>query len=411
MASPQSVWFAGGGSGGHLQPLRVLRDGLARRRPDLHLPLLVSGRGVERRFLLEDDIKLELFPNRSSRPSWREWSSWARALRRVRRFAAEFPPVCIVSGGGYVSLTVGLACPRVPVVQIEPDRRPGKSARVLRARARRVFTQWPEGDPRGRVVDTGMPLAIDPELSRDEARRRLELPRDALVLGVVGGSQGARAIDQRMLRGAGELRAVPGIRVMHVAGEERVEALVGAYRHAGVVARVRSFERDMSAWYGACDLIVARGGGMTVAEISAMGRAALFVPYPHHRDRHQERNAEVLVAAKAGWMVLERDADEHTFVRDHVVPLLLQPSGLQQCAQRARALGRREGSLLIGDWLSAFVAGSSETVGFQQSPSSEGGSDGENGGGEPADAPASAAPGGDRGKRHGLARGRAAGAG
>lgn len=348
MQRPRTIAFVGGGTGGHLQPGVVLRDALLRRHPEWKAPFLLAGRAVERSFVPAGATLLELFPGRSSRPApWRAdlyvraWFSAARALARLR-------PDLLVFLGGYVAFIARLARWNVPMVILESNVLPGRSVRLAAPFARIVFLQWAPPPPAklasGRICVTGMPLRFETLPPPAEAREQLALPRDGQVLLVLGGSLGAGALNDRMIAGAADLAraaAAAPFALLHLTGARDETRVRAAYAAAGLRAVVLPFCGDMASCYAAADLVVARAGGMTVAELAAAGRPALFVPYPHHADAHQEWNARALVDAGGGWLVAESEAGDD-FVRRHVLPKLSDREELAHRAARAFALGRRD---------------------------------------------------------------------
>jgi UDP-N-acetylglucosamine--N-acetylmuramyl-(pentapeptide) pyrophosphoryl-undecaprenol N-acetylglucosamine transferase len=352
MARPRTIVFVGGGTGGHLQPGVVLRDALLRRHPDWRAEFLIAGRAVERNFVPPEATCLELFPGRASRPSpWRA-DLYVRAWLAAARALARLKPDLLVFLGGYVAFIARLARWNVPMVILESNVLPGRSVRLAAPFARRIFLQWeppaPARLPSSRARVTGMPLKFETLPTREQARERLGLPRNGRVLLVLGGSLGATALNDLLVAGAADLAGARNLAVLHLTGARDEERVQAAWAKSGVEAVVLPFSDDMASCYAASDLVVARAGGMTVAELAAAGRPALFVPYPHHRDDHQEWNARALVDAGAGWLVRERDAGED-FVRRHLLPKLADGDELAQRGRLAGALGRRDATRKVID--------------------------------------------------------------
>jgi UDP-N-acetylglucosamine--N-acetylmuramyl-(pentapeptide) pyrophosphoryl-undecaprenol N-acetylglucosamine transferase len=352
MANARTLVFVGGGTGGHLQPGVVLRDALLRRHPDWRAEFLIAGRPVEKSFVPAEATCLELFPGMGSRPApWRA-DLYMRAFWSAMRVLSQLEPDLLVFLGGYVAFIARLARLRVPMVILESNVLPGRSVRLAAPFAKRTFLQWePDADahlPMGRVAVTGMPLKFDVLPGRREARARLRVHEHRRVLLVLGGSLGAQAINDRMVAGAQELAAAGPLTVIHMTGPKDEERVHAAYAAAGVEARVVPFSDEMGLLYASADLIVARAGGMTVAEIAAAGRAALFIPYPHHADEHQVRNAHVLADAGAAWVVREEQAGPD-FVARHVLPRLADLDELDRRGRIALSLSRRDATRKIVD--------------------------------------------------------------
>ncbi len=370
----RTVFFAGGGTGGHLQPNVLLKRILERRHEDWRFVFLVSGRPVERQFLSDRDVVVPLFPGRGSRPSLLRPDVYLRAIWKVRELLREHRPDLLVYGGGYVSALAGAVAGRTPSVVLQPDRIPGKATRFLGRGARRIFSQWEgarETDPTSSTIVSGMPLPFQEFPSKREARRQLKLG-DRKTLLIVGGSQGARAINRLFADQADQLDR--SVQVIHVTGAADRPWVEEAWKTSGITALVTPFREDMVTLYSAADLVVARAGGMTVAEIAAVGRPAIFIPYPHHKDRHQFANAEMLCQARAAW-IWEENAESRDFVGRQVMGCLRNGKELEQRADRARGLGRRDAGEFIAEEIEALLsypAGDCVTAGSWAGSASKG---------------------------------------
>jgi UDP-N-acetylglucosamine--N-acetylmuramyl-(pentapeptide) pyrophosphoryl-undecaprenol N-acetylglucosamine transferase len=155
---------------------------------------------------------------------------------------------------------------------------------------------------------------------------------------VFGGSQGATALNQVMVESLAALqRQIPGLHIIHQTGERDYNDAQGAYLRAGISAEVYPFIDDMPGMFARADLLVCRSGASTVAEITAAGRPAVFVPFPKAADDHQLRNAEALVAAGAAELVAEAELNSERLVRS-VQALLNDRARLARMAQAARSL-------------------------------------------------------------------------
>src|SRR5262249_25400335 len=155
---------------------------------------------------------------------------------------------------------------------------------------------------------------------------------------VFGGSQGSRALNRAMSEAIRDLiKRVPGIQIVHQTGERDFENVQQAYRQAGVAAQVSKFIDNMPQGFADADLVLCRSGASTVAEITAAGKPAIFVPFPQAADDHQRRNAEALVKANAAQMIAEPELTAERLV-DAISSAFSDPKRLQMMAQNARAL-------------------------------------------------------------------------
>jgi UDP-N-acetylglucosamine--N-acetylmuramyl-(pentapeptide) pyrophosphoryl-undecaprenol N-acetylglucosamine transferase len=343
-------------------PGRNLAAWLKKDDPSHEALFLTAGRPVEDRFFEKERWPREtLFPGYVSRPSPLNPLPWIRAAARARKALRRFAPDALVVLGGYASLPVLLASrprPR-PMYVLEVNAVSGRSTRLAAAFARRVFCHFEEtveAMPRNTLL-TGSPLAPGFGSSAEAPaalREAFGLDPNLPTLLVAGGSQGAKAINDFVLDHLPLLAGArgQGVQVLHVAGPrdfDRVRAGYGAadFRHA-VVPFVDPMERA----YRAADLILCRGGAMTVAEVAACGLPSVIVPYPHHKDRHQFHNARGLRQAGGAVILEEKDFSDRTF-QESLVDLLHDPARRKALAEGARRAGRADGGKRILDRIKA----------------------------------------------------------
>jgi len=239
--------------------------------------------------------------------------------------------------GGYASgpvLAAALLLRRTVVI-LEQNVLPGVTNRLVAPFVDLVVAAFEDSRTafRGRVEVLGNPIRRDVV----EAGR-VPLPQEASVL-IFGGSQGAMTINRAMVDALPDLKAVPGIRIVHQTGPRDYERTKNAYAAAGVAASVKPYLDAMGAAYADAALIVARAGATSVAEITACGRPAILIPYPHAAHGHQERNARTVVAAGAAEMMLDRDLSGQRLARS-VTALLSDRPRLERMAHASLALGR-----------------------------------------------------------------------
>lgn len=274
----------------------------------------------------------------------------AASTIRAHRMLGRERPAVVAGFGGYVSIPVGLAAVMrgVPLVLHEQNSVPGLANRVLSRWAHAVGITY-EGSARhlhrpGRAALTGNPvrravLAAD----RRQGRQLLGVPDEATMLLVFGGSRGARHINNAVVAGGARLLAADDVHVVHVAGREEVESVRGALERAGLPDtgryHVLDYLDDMGSALAAADLVLSRAGATSIAEITALGRPAILVPYPHATDDHQTLNARAVVDAGAGRLVADADLDDPSFI-ETVTSLLGDPKARATMAAASAALGR-----------------------------------------------------------------------
>jgi UDP-N-acetylglucosamine--N-acetylmuramyl-(pentapeptide) pyrophosphoryl-undecaprenol N-acetylglucosamine transferase len=169
--------------------------------------------------------------------------------------------------------------------------------------------------------------------------------KDRFALLVFGGSQGAKAINQAVLNALDQM-PLQRMFLVHQTGAAELESVRSGYETRGVEGRVEDFFVDMASQYMAADLVICRAGATTVAEVTAMGKPAIFIPYPFAADDHQRLNAQTLVDQGAAEMILEKDLTGE-FLAERILFYESHPEALSNMAKRARAFGKPDAARRI----------------------------------------------------------------
>jgi UDP-N-acetylglucosamine--N-acetylmuramyl-(pentapeptide) pyrophosphoryl-undecaprenol N-acetylglucosamine transferase len=262
----------------------------------------------------------------------------ALATRRAFGVVREHGPSAILSVGGYASgpVTLAAALLGIPVTVLEPNSVVGLANRLAAPFAKRAYLAWPEAEHSFREGVRrlyGVPL-------RAGFAPRAYAPRATRRVLVMGGSQGAQALNERMPQAYARLAGVPGLQILHQAGRDRDDAVRAAYgssaaRQVTVVPFVDEVAREIAA----ADLVVARAGASTLAELTAIGRAAILVPFPHAADDHQARNGEALARAGAG-VCIRQDLADPARLATEIERLLRDDDARVAMADASRACGK-----------------------------------------------------------------------
>jgi len=274
------------------------------------------------------------------------------AVWRARRLLRRLRPRVVVSVGGYASLAAVLAAKlcRIPVVVVSYDRRPGWASQLTARFAAACAVAFADSPLRHAVV-TGAPvrqvvLDVDRARDRDEARRRLGLPLDRFVLAVTGGSQGSAAINAAVGAYVAEHADDGGLAVRHVVGERFVASTraTGATNDDGVVHQILGYDDELASTYTAADLLVARGGASTVAEVAVTGLPAILIPWSGAAEDHQTENVAWLAEQGAAIALAEAALDTLSAVIER---LRNDPGELTRLGAAAHAAGQlhRSGGL------------------------------------------------------------------
>ncbi|MBI1317772.1 MAG: undecaprenyldiphospho-muramoylpentapeptide beta-N-acetylglucosaminyltransferase [Candidatus Hydrogenedens sp.] len=312
------ILITGGGTGGHTSPASAVIEELRRRDPQLLLQWAGKRGAIEERVAKSLGVPFRAVPSagwprkRGPRQAWVALKMAVGTLVALRSIRS-FQPQIVFGVGGYVSLPAMLAAQElgVPVMLHEQNKRLGKANGLMAPKAARVFLSFPDSIgsyPAERAMVVGNPVraAFLTPPSPAEARKRFELAEGVPVVLVVGGSQGAKSINQavaEVVQGFGERDA----QFIWMTGRGNVEAAYAAASKSQATVRVYEFIDDMAVAASAADVILSRAGASSTAEIAALGKPSVLVPFPFATDDHQTRNAEAFV--EAGAAVLLPDAE------------------------------------------------------------------------------------------------------
>ena len=334
--------IAGGGTGGHLFPAVAVGEAMRCARPETEVLFVGASNGMEAKWFPPSGLRYELlevhgFAGKSPLARLRALREFLQALSCARGSLRSFGPDVVVSAGGYASAPIAVAAimAGIPLILMEQNTQPGLANRMLWRFASKIclgFADAVSAFNPAKVEVTGNPVRFS---KMPRAARRHDGPLRILVL---GGSSGAHRLNLGML-GAFKILNGEGMHlaVTHQTGDADAVLVEEAYRALGREATVVSFIDDIAAALDAADLVVARAGAMTVSEIALAGRAAVFVPYPFHRDHQQEHNARVL-ASVGGAVVVADDADLAENLAQMLKRLSARPECLQDMAARAHQM-------------------------------------------------------------------------
>lgn len=347
MSRAKKFLVMAGGTGGHVFPALAVAQELRRRghevvwmgAPDSFESRTVPAQGYAMEFVQVSGLRgkgaLALLgaPLRLLRALMQAWTILARQR-----------PHAVLGMGGFASGPGGLAAwlRRVPLVIHEQNAAPGLTNRLLACIARTVLEAFP--NTFARALTVGNPVRAGFAELADPAQRIAAQPARVLV---IGGSQGAKALNERLPQALALMPRAQRPQVRHQAGRT-LEVAQRAYAEAGVDAQLEAFITDMPAAYAAADLVVCRAGASTIAELSAAGCASLLVPFPHAVDDHQTRNGEHLVKVGAARLIAEQDLTPERLAHT-LSELLADRAQLVAMAQAARAAAWTQATTQIAE--------------------------------------------------------------
>ena len=346
------VVLAGGGTGGHIIPALAIADALAQR--GTHVRFVGTEDRIEARLVPQAGYGIDFIRarplagggvRRKITGVFRAPITVVQCMGLLRRLA----PDAVVGVGGYVAGPVVLAARLMGIRTgvLEQNATLGMSNRLLTRVVHRAWVSYAEtidDFPAGRAEHTGNPVkaailaaaAQPPEPAEDERVRIL----------VMGGSQGASAIDERVPAALSSERLASRVRVLHQGKAAALSAVQARYAAAGIPATTAAFIEDMAAALHRTDLVICRSGATTVAELTVMGLPAVFLPYPHHADRQQEKNAATLPDAGAALVVDEKPTGIAE-LEAAIATLVCDPERRAAAASAAKSLGKPDAAEVI----------------------------------------------------------------
>lgn len=356
---PLTVLVMAGGTGGHVYPALAVAERFQAQGLAVHW--LGTRQGLEARVVPQARIPLHFVRVRGLRG--KGVLSWVQAPARLLVALAQslgvmrrVRPDIVLGMGGFVTGPGGVAAwlLRRPLLIHEQNAIPGFTNRILGHLARVVMEAFPGSFPaRYRARHTGNPVrsAIEALPAPEVRLAQRSGPLRVLVL---GGSQGARVLNEVVPLALRALPAPDMVRVCHQAGAHHLEAARTHYAAAGMQAELVAFIEDMAEAYGWADVVVCRAGAMTIAELSAAGAASVLIPFPHAVDDHQTHNARFL--SERGAAVLIRQAE---FTAQRLCGLLADLHGARE---RLLAMARAARALAVPDATGRVTALCTEVV-------------------------------------------------
>ncbi|MDR0838628.1 MAG: UDP-N-acetylglucosamine--N-acetylmuramyl-(pentapeptide) pyrophosphoryl-undecaprenol N-acetylglucosamine transferase [Oscillospiraceae bacterium] len=350
--------LACGGTAGHINPAIAVADALRQLLPDCEILFAGSGRPLEKRLIPAAGYELTNIEMRglergfSPKKLGRNAKAAAMLLtasRRADKLIKSFAPDAAIGTGGYICYPVLRAAAKagIPTVMHESNVRPGLTVKLLSGIVMRVYAAFPGAEDEyrnpGRVYALATP--VSPSFSRytrGRARREMGIPDDIPVVVSFWGSLGASGMNAMMPEFIGRNLRDGAFRHIHAVGSDAgAEALKNAVSPDGALSEledIRAYIDDMPRVMAAADLVLCRAGGSTLAELSALGRAAVLIPSPYVANDEQTLNAGAVVRAGGAVRVTEAESTGGTLY-ETVTELLREPGRISQMEERQRGLG------------------------------------------------------------------------
>jgi UDP-N-acetylglucosamine--N-acetylmuramyl-(pentapeptide) pyrophosphoryl-undecaprenol N-acetylglucosamine transferase len=350
-----------------LYPGIAVAEELVSLRPEAKVVFACSSRPIDRRILSRLDHAVVAQPVRPLPGRIGEVFGFLRAWRSSGKLArdvvADLKPAAVLGLGGFAAAPMVRQAHKagVPAALLNPDAVPGKANRHLARRADVIFTQFEQtrahfpAAVRGRIECVGCPVRRSLlTADRQEAMRYFGLRPDRKALLVLGGSLGARSVNasfEALARQLGQFRDT--WQALHITGLDKAGLTAGAHEAGAIDIRSVEYCDRMALAYAAADLALCRAGAVTVAELTATGTPAVFMPYPHHADEHQRLNSAPLEQAGAA-KICQDEQEPRANARSLLAalrPILREAAVLQAMSQAAIALGRPAAAEAVAEWL------------------------------------------------------------
>ncbi len=337
--------IAGGGTGGHLFPAIAIAEEFLGRSPMNEVLFMGTDKGLEARLL--QGLGFALRTIKVAGIKGRGLKGMAVGVMKIPRAVAQsisilrnFHPDIALGVGGYASgpALIAAICMGIRTAVAEQNSVPGFTNRVLGRFVNRVFLTFPDGEGRfaaAKTIVAGNPVRKSFMADLSCAGKK----EDIFSILVFGGSQGARSINRAVVEAIPYMEDIRNrLFITHQTGEGDLEEVKRAYRDLGIAADVQPFIADMASAYASADLLICRAGATSIAEITAVGRAAILIPYPFAAGGHQELNAKVLADAGAAEMIIEKDLSGEALAGE-IRRLFDRPDSIGIMEKRSKSLG------------------------------------------------------------------------
>lgn len=352
------VVIAGGGTGGHLFPgLAIAQEFMTRNEHNTVL-FVSTGNLLERSVLNETDFRLETITAEGikGRGIWNQTKSALKIPRGIVesvRILKGYQPDLTVGLGSYSAgpVVVSAWLMRTKIVLHEQNILPGITNRILARFADRIYISFDDTKTRfnpQKIRLTGNPVRKELLNHHDDNGNDVASDSTSFCVLIIGGSQGAHRINMTIVEALSHLAQKERLYFIHQTGAADERSVAAAYQRLGIAARVQSFFRHMAPLYKQADLIICRAGATTVAEVTALGKAVIFIPFPFAADNHQALNADTLATEGAAEMILEKDLNAGV-LGQKIGYFASHPEALEAMAAKAGQLGHPTAAQAIVD--------------------------------------------------------------
>jgi UDP-N-acetylglucosamine--N-acetylmuramyl-(pentapeptide) pyrophosphoryl-undecaprenol N-acetylglucosamine transferase len=353
------IMVAGGGTGGHLFPGIAIAKEFMARNSATRVIFVSTGNQLEKAVLSKAGFELRSIQvaGIKGRGIWNQLKSVLKipgAILTAMGLIKDFSPDLIVGLGSYAAgpVVMGAWLMRVPIAIHEQNMLPGITNKILARFADRIYISFQNTQSRlnpQKVYWTGNPVRRELlEIAGGGQPAAHDTDQKKFTVLIIGGSQGAHRVNTAMIEALEHLQNSERLHFVHQTGEADEVSVRDAYRKKSVSATAQSFFDNMAERYGQADLIICRAGATTVAEITALGKAVIFIPFPYAADNHQMLNATDLAKDGAAEIIVENELSGH-LLSERIEHYMDHPEALEDMAAKARQHGNPEAAKNIVD--------------------------------------------------------------
>jgi UDP-N-acetylglucosamine--N-acetylmuramyl-(pentapeptide) pyrophosphoryl-undecaprenol N-acetylglucosamine transferase len=362
MMAGKNIFFAGGGTGGHIYPALAVAEKIAKLDPTAKIHFFVSNRDIDKRILSKTAFEYTALRaiGFSIRPD--KFINFCKMFLASQKIATEMitkseNPV-VVGVGGFVAAPVCRAAykSKIPLFLLNVDTIPGKANKLIGRWAQRIFVQFEETTEyfdrqKTKVTVAGCPLRNSFEKPNPQkAKDTLGLDYNKKILLITGASTGSQSINRTICSLLDKLSDyADDWQIVHLTGRANFDQVNEGYENSPVTNKIVDYYDDMADLLAAADIVIGRSGAVSVAEYAAAGVPSICMPYPYHKDIHQYLNAGKLVETGAAVIVddIGEDEDRREWLWEELEPLLKDEKKRRQMKNACKLVGHRDAAKII----------------------------------------------------------------
>ena len=347
------VIVAAAGTAGHINPALAIANKIKKESPRSEILFLGTDRGLENDLVPRAGYPLKTIEayglnKKISLDSLKKNIKTLKGVSEAKKIVKEFSPDIIIGTGGYICGAAILAANKykIPTLLHESNAWPGKAVKMLSKRVNTILVSFEDAKDRisqnTNVVLTGTPTKIKnlnlTKGQKDETIKRLGLNPEKPVVLIFGGSQGAKAINDNVIKIVNK-KLNKNYQIMWAPGSMQYDIVKNEINNISKIQDVKivPYIYNMEEVMNACDLIISRSGAMTITEISIVGKPAIFIPLPNVSNNHQVYNAKVLENVGAAKILLNENLNEST-LNSLVEEIIRNPKQMQEMGENARKI-------------------------------------------------------------------------